>query len=151
MAIIFSVFPAERRGMAMGVFGLGVVFAPAIGPTMGGLMIEYFSWRYVFYISLPFCALAAVLGLFFMPTRPMPREIPPFDWLGFFLTLRRPARADDRHRRRPAARAGPPTPSCSGGRGRGRHRGLHLLGAAHAPGDDRHPHLRQPRVLGGGR
>src|SRR6201994_4914433 len=85
MAIIFSVFPPERRGMAMGVFGLGVVFAPAIGPTLGGMMIEYFSWRDVFYISLPFCALAAVLGLFFMPSRPMPREIPPFDWLGFFL------------------------------------------------------------------
>ena len=68
MAIIFSVFPAERRGMAMGVFGLGVVFAPAIGPTLGGMMIEYFSWRYVFYISLPFCAIAAVLGLLFMPT-----------------------------------------------------------------------------------
>jgi EmrB/QacA subfamily drug resistance transporter len=85
MAIIFSVFPPERRGMAMGVFGLGVVFAPAIGPTLGGMMIEYFSWRYVFYISLPFCALAAVLGLLFMPTRPLPKEIPPFDWLGFFL------------------------------------------------------------------
>jgi len=85
MATIFTVFPPDRRGMAMGVFGLGVVFAPAIGPTMGGMMIEYFSWRYVFYISLPFCALAAVLGLLFMPTRRIPREIPPFDWLGFFL------------------------------------------------------------------
>ncbi|HTE35018.1 MAG TPA: DHA2 family efflux MFS transporter permease subunit [Reyranella sp.] len=85
MAIIFTVFPVERRGMAMGVFGLGVVFAPAIGPTLGGLMIEYFSWHYVFYISLPFCVIAAVLGLLFMPTRPMPKVIPPFDWLGFAL------------------------------------------------------------------
>ena len=85
MATIFTVFPAERRGMAMGVFGLGVVFAPAIGPTLGGMMIEYFSWRYVFYISLPFCVLAAGLGLFFMPTRPLPRQIPPFDWPGFAL------------------------------------------------------------------
>src|SRR4030088_1027748 len=78
MAIIFSVFPPERRGMAMGVFGLGVVFAPAIGPTLGGLMIEYFSWRYVFFISLPFCVIAAVLGLLFMPTRPLPKQIPQF-------------------------------------------------------------------------
>src|SRR5215216_1711042 len=85
MAIIFNVFPAERRGMAMGVFGLGVVFAPAIGPTLGGLMIEYFSWRYVFFISLPFCVIAAGMGLLFMPTRRIPREIPPFDWLGFAL------------------------------------------------------------------
>jgi EmrB/QacA subfamily drug resistance transporter len=85
MATIFTVFPAERRGMAMGVFGLGVVFAPAIGPTLGGLMIEYFSWRYVFFISLPFCLIAAVMGLMFMPTRAIPRRIPPFDWLGFAL------------------------------------------------------------------
>src|SRR5882757_8388790 len=85
MAIIFTVFPPERRGSAMGVFGLGVVFAPGIGPTLGGLMIEYFSWHYVFYISLPFCVLAAVMGLIFMPTRPIPDKIPPFDWLGFAL------------------------------------------------------------------
>jgi DHA2 family multidrug resistance protein len=85
MATIFTVFPPERRGMAMGIFGLGVVFAPAIGPTLGGMMIEYFSWRYVFFISLPFCLIAAVMGLMFMPTRPIPRRIPPFDWLGFAL------------------------------------------------------------------
>ena len=85
MATIFTVFPPERRGMAMGVFGLGVVFAPAIGPTLGGMMIEYFSWRYVFFISLPFCLIAAVMGLMFMPTRPIPSRIPPFDWLGFAL------------------------------------------------------------------
>ncbi len=85
MATIFTVFPADRRGSAMGIFGLGVVFAPAIGPTLGGLMIEYFSWRYVFFISLPFCAIAALMGLVFMPTRPIPPRIPPFDWLGFAL------------------------------------------------------------------
>jgi len=85
MATIFTVFPPERRGTAMGVFGLGVVFAPAIGPTLGGLMIEYFSWRYVFFISLPFCVIAAVMGMLFMPTRSLPRVIPRFDWLGFAL------------------------------------------------------------------
>ncbi|MBS0546935.1 MAG: DHA2 family efflux MFS transporter permease subunit [Proteobacteria bacterium] len=85
MSTIFTVFPADRRGSAMGVFGLGVVFAPAIGPTLGGMMIEYFSWHYVFFISLPFCVLAAILGMLFMPTRPFPKEIPPFDWLGFGL------------------------------------------------------------------
>lgn len=85
MAIIFSAFPPERRGTAMGIFGLGVVFAPAIGPTLGGLMIEFFSWRYVFFISLPFCCIAAVLGAFFMPTRSWPARIPSFDWLGFGL------------------------------------------------------------------
>ncbi|QQS14833.1 MAG: DHA2 family efflux MFS transporter permease subunit [Rhodospirillales bacterium] len=85
MAIIFAVFPADRRGMAMGVFGLGVVFAPAIGPTLGGLMIEFFNWRYVFFIALPFCLAAAILGALFMPTQPWPRSLPRFDWTGFIL------------------------------------------------------------------
>lgn len=85
MATIFSAFPPERRGSAMGIFGLGVVFAPAIGPTLGGLMIEFYSWRYVFFISLPFCLIAAVLGAFFMPTRPWPNKLPSFDWIGFAL------------------------------------------------------------------
>lgn len=85
MATIFSAFPPERRGSAMGIFGLGVVFAPAIGPTLGGLMIEFFSWRYVFFISLPFCLIAAIMGALFMPTRPWPRRIPNFDWVGFTL------------------------------------------------------------------
>ncbi len=85
MATIFSVFPAERRGSAMGVFGLGVVFAPAIGPTLGGLMIEYFSWRYVFFIALPFSLMSAILSALFMATRPFPRQLPAFDWIGFAL------------------------------------------------------------------
>jgi EmrB/QacA subfamily drug resistance transporter len=85
MATIFSVFPPERRGSAMGVFGLGVVFAPAIGPTLGGLMIEYFSWRYVFFIALPFSLLSGILSSLFMATRPLPRQLPEFDWLGFVL------------------------------------------------------------------
>jgi DHA2 family multidrug resistance protein len=85
MATIFGVFPPERRGSAMGVFGLGVVFAPAIGPTLGGLMIEFFSWRYVFFIALPFCLVAAIMASLFMPSRPFPKEVPKFDWVGFAL------------------------------------------------------------------
>jgi EmrB/QacA subfamily drug resistance transporter len=85
MAIIFSVFPPSGAAWRWACSVSGVVFAPAIGPTLGGLMIEYFSWRYVFFISLPFCALAAVIGLLFMPSRPLPKAIPPFDWLGFAL------------------------------------------------------------------
>ena len=87
MATIFAVFPPERRGTAMGIFGLGVVFAPAIGPSLGGLMIEYFSWRYVFFISLPFSLLAAILSSVFMATRPLPSKLPRFDWIGFALMV----------------------------------------------------------------
>src|SRR4030081_3873006 len=65
MATIFTVFPDERRGMAM-----------------GGLSVGCSSWRSVFFIPLPFCVIAAAMGMMFMPTRPIPRQIPPFDWLG---------------------------------------------------------------------
>ena len=56
MQVIFQVFPPERRGSAMGIYGIGVVLAPALGPTLGGIMVDNFSWRYVFFMAVPFCA-----------------------------------------------------------------------------------------------
>ena len=85
MATIFTAFPPERRGTAMGYFGLGVVFAPAIGPTLGGVMIDLFSWRAIFYVPLPFCLAAFLLGSIFMPSRTLPSHLPRFDGLGFAL------------------------------------------------------------------
>ena len=52
-AILFSIFPPEKKGIAMGVFALGVAFAPAIGPTLGGYLTEYFGWRSVFFVNVP--------------------------------------------------------------------------------------------------
>jgi MFS family permease len=46
-------FPAERRGSAMGIIGLVVMFAPAIGPTLSGLIIDGLSWRWLFYLVIP--------------------------------------------------------------------------------------------------
>ena len=102
MATIFTVFPAERRGMAMGVFGLGVVFAPAIGPTLGGMMIEYFSWRYVFFISLPFCVDRRGDGPDVHADAADPAPDPAVRLAGLRAPLRGAVRPDDRHRRRPA-------------------------------------------------
>ena len=70
MATIFTVFPAERRGMAMGVFGLGVVFAPAIGPTIGGWLTDNFSWHYIFYLNLVPGPIAFVLQLMTLDKQP---------------------------------------------------------------------------------
>jgi EmrB/QacA subfamily drug resistance transporter len=53
MAMMFRMFPPERRGLAMGIFGIAVMFAPAIGPTLSGYIVEYLDWRLIFYINLP--------------------------------------------------------------------------------------------------
>ena len=66
-ALLFSFFPPEKRGIAMGIFGLGVAFAPAIGPTLGGYLTEYFGWRSVFFINLPIGIFLVVFGSFILP------------------------------------------------------------------------------------
>lgn len=52
-AILMDSFPAEKRGMAMAVYGMGVVFAPTVGPTLGGWITDDFSWRWIFLINVP--------------------------------------------------------------------------------------------------
>lgn len=85
MAVTFKVFPPNRRGTAMGLYSMGIVLAPAIGPTLGGIAIELFNWRYVFFLTLPTSALAVLLGFLFMPSKKLERHIPGFDIVGFIL------------------------------------------------------------------
>lgn len=84
MTTIYLAFPPERRGFAMGIFGLGVVVAPAIGPFLGGLAIEAASWRYVFYLPTPFCIMGLLGSQLYLPSTTL-RRPPPFDWIGFIL------------------------------------------------------------------
>lgn len=85
MIIVFQVFPPDRRGSAMGIFGIGVVLAPALGPWVGGLLMDSFNWRWVFYLGVPFAALGMALASVFLPTRSGSGPRPGFDWLGFGL------------------------------------------------------------------
>jgi len=52
-AILADTFPASKRGMAFAVYGMAVVVAPAIGPTLGGWITDNFTWRWIFYINVP--------------------------------------------------------------------------------------------------
>ncbi|WP_456401637.1 DHA2 family efflux MFS transporter permease subunit [Persephonella sp.] len=65
--ILFSVYPPEKKGIAMGIFGLGVSFAPSIGPTLGGYITEHLDWRWVFFINIPFGIITILLALFYLP------------------------------------------------------------------------------------
>lgn len=60
-AILTESFPPEKRGMAMGLFGLGVVVAPVLGPTLGGWLTDNLSWRWAFWINIPVGILAVIL------------------------------------------------------------------------------------------
>ncbi|MBT7633368.1 MAG: MFS transporter, partial [Rhodospirillaceae bacterium] len=87
MFTMFSVFPPEKRGMAIGIQGLVSVLAPTFGPIVGGIAIDSISWRYLFFLPLPFCVPAMMMGLVFMPTKKLARRLPPFDWIGLAMVL----------------------------------------------------------------
>ena len=85
MLIMFQVFPPEERGRAMGIFSMGAVMAPALAPSIGGLVIDSLGWRYIFYLELPLLLSAITLGSLFLTDREAtgPRE--KFDWTGLIL------------------------------------------------------------------
>lgn len=85
MLIIFQVFPTHRRGWAMGIYSIGVVLAPALGPALGGWLIDHLNWRYVFFIAVPFALVSIPMAMTFMPEREPDARSPGFDWTGVAL------------------------------------------------------------------
>lgn len=64
--ILFLIFPIEKRGSAMGMFGLVIAFAPAIGPTLSGYLVDQFPWRSLFYIVLPIIFIDIIVAYFIL-------------------------------------------------------------------------------------
>lgn len=81
MTIILFIFPPEMRGRGMGIFGLAIMFAPAIGPTLSGWIMEHYSWRLLFNGIVPFGALVLALAFFLLKDALEPKN-PPFDVWG---------------------------------------------------------------------
>jgi DHA2 family multidrug resistance protein len=79
---MLDIYPAEQRGTAMSIWGMGVMVGPILGPTLGGYLTADFNWRYVFFVNLPF-GIIAVLGLLFLMPRAERRRGSGFDWVGF--------------------------------------------------------------------
>ena len=81
-AVLFQINPPERHAKAMSIWGMGVILGPILGPALGGYLTDYYTWRWVFYINLPFGVLAAIgILIFIHETRHGRRE--PFDFFGF--------------------------------------------------------------------
>ncbi len=82
-SVMYDIYPVEQRGKAMGLWTMGVMIGPIFGPILGGWLTENYSWRWVFYINVPFGMLTAIGLLTFL------REIPHYgksvrlDWIGF--------------------------------------------------------------------
>lgn len=80
-AIIVDSFPVEERGRALAIWGMGVMVAPIMGPTLGGYLTEVLSWRWNFYINLPVGIVALLLATRFVPDTPKKQR--DMDWIGF--------------------------------------------------------------------
>ena len=86
-AVLMESFPFEKRGQAMAVFGMGIIFAPIIGPTLGGWITDNYSWRWIFYINVPVGIVAVLMALWFIENPPYQKRIAGarIDYLGFGL------------------------------------------------------------------
>jgi EmrB/QacA subfamily drug resistance transporter len=82
LTMVDRIVPKEKIGTAMGMYGLGVVFAPAVGPTLGGYLVEYVDWRLIFFINVPIGVLGAVAAVLALP-RFAPGRAGRFDIWGF--------------------------------------------------------------------
>jgi DHA2 family multidrug resistance protein len=88
-AILGDSFPPEKRGLAFALYGITVICAPAIGPTLGGWITDSYSWRWIFYINVPVGALAFLLVNQLIEDPPylarMKKRLSSFDFVGFSL------------------------------------------------------------------
>ncbi|WP_438346986.1 DHA2 family efflux MFS transporter permease subunit [Paenibacillus sp. FA6] len=66
MTVILTVFPPDKRGAAMGLVGLAIIFAPAIGPTVAGYVMEHYSWQTMFYGMIPFVVIVLVIAFVYL-------------------------------------------------------------------------------------
>jgi len=87
-AILRETFPPAEQGMAMAVYSMGVVLAPAIGPVLGGWLVDHYGWRWVFYINVPFCIAGLAMVSAFVHDPPyLKRGVRRIDWTGIVLLL----------------------------------------------------------------
>ena len=82
--VVLDIFPKRQHAMVISIYGVGVVIGAAIGPTLGGIMAEAFTWRYAFFILVPAGALAS-LGVFLALPRMYRAGRPKLEWTGFIL------------------------------------------------------------------
>jgi DHA2 family multidrug resistance protein len=81
-ATLVETYPLERRGLAQGIFGVGVVVAPTIGPTLGGFITDNYTWPWIFFVNVPVGIVAATLTMLFVPNSLAARQRRSADFIG---------------------------------------------------------------------
>jgi DHA2 family multidrug resistance protein len=84
-SFVFDAYPPEERGRAMGWWSLGVMTGIVLGPALGGYLAEFHSWRWAFYLNVPFGVVAFTIICIFAPTRPRRPSAQPFGLLGYLI------------------------------------------------------------------
>ncbi|MGH7924330.1 MAG: DHA2 family efflux MFS transporter permease subunit [Candidatus Binatus sp.] len=85
-AIARETFPPAEQGMAMAIYSMGVVLAPAIGPVIGGYLVDKYGWQWVFYVNVPFCIVGMLMvGAFVYDPPYLKRGVERIDWVGILL------------------------------------------------------------------
>jgi DHA2 family multidrug resistance protein len=86
-AVLFEAFPVEEAGMAMALFGLGVMVGPTIGPTLGGWLTDTYGWPWIFYINIPVGIVAAVMIATYVHDPAHQRRPTVIDYIGIALLI----------------------------------------------------------------
>ncbi|MTI79732.1 MAG: DHA2 family efflux MFS transporter permease subunit [Firmicutes bacterium] len=75
MSMIYRIIPREKIGMALGIWGISAVMAPAVGPTLGGYLVDNFSWHWIFTINIPIGIAAVFLSINYLQETPVQHNI----------------------------------------------------------------------------
>jgi DHA2 family multidrug resistance protein len=86
-ATMWEIFPLRQRGLAMAVWGIGIMMAPILGPTVGGWVCDNWSWRWIFYVNLPIGILGFFMASAFLFDSPYARRPTSVDWPGLVLMV----------------------------------------------------------------
>lgn len=81
-AVMLDLYPPEKRGNIMALWGIGIMMGPILGPTLGGYLTDAYNWRWIFYVNVPF-GIASIVGIWlFFKDSPKDEGLK-FDWFGF--------------------------------------------------------------------
>ena len=87
-SILFDTFPVKDRPLASGIFSLGVIIGPSIGPVLGGFIVDNYQWQWIFYVNIPIGLMAAFLSYIYIRETPKPAVQKAIDWWGIvFLVI----------------------------------------------------------------